>query len=220
MVKATPGYQTKTETILSCGPALQLRSLVDRNQFSDPDGAAALAGISEEAWPLFGVLWPSGRVLAQAMVSEPLAGRRILEVGCGLALASLVLHRRGGLVTASDCHPLVPEFLAQNLALNALGALPYRVANWARPDPTLGQFELIIGSDVLYDHGQPEVLSRFIDAHLAPGGKVVLVDPNRGHRAKFTRDMEALGFSLAWTAVEAAPELYERFRGRVLRYSR
>jgi tRNA1(Val) A37 N6-methylase TrmN6 len=48
------------------------------------------------------------------MVAYPLNGQRVLEVGCGLALASLIVHRRSGDVTASDCHPLVPEFLRVN----------------------------------------------------------------------------------------------------------
>jgi hypothetical protein len=47
-----------------------------------------------------------------------LEGKRILEVGAGLALASLVVHRRGGDITASDYHPLIPDFLKENLRLN------------------------------------------------------------------------------------------------------
>jgi len=48
----------------------------------------------------------------------------MLEVGCGLALASLVCHRRGIDVTASDCHPLASRFLLDNLRLNGLPSLP------------------------------------------------------------------------------------------------
>jgi predicted nicotinamide N-methyase len=214
------GYALKTETVTACGADLELCSLLDRQQYYDPDGAAELEHLSPEMWPLFGVLWPSARVLAGHMVSYPLAGQRILEVGCGLALASLVVHRRHGDVTASDCHPLVPEFLARNLALNALGPLPYRAANWWRTDPSLGRFDVIIGSDVLYERAPAAELSRFLDEHLEADGRILLVDPNRGQRVRFTRDMEARGFGLAWTGVEAAPGLTERYRGRLLQYAR
>lgn len=214
------GYRTRLETVTACGADLQLRSLLDRQQFHDPDGAAAREHISPEMWPLFGVLWPSARVLASHMEGHPLDGRRILEVGCGLALASLVIHRRQGDVTASDCHPLVPEFLAHNTALNALAALPYRAANWWRHDLSLGRFDLIIGSDVLYERAPAEQLVRFLDDHLERDGAALLVDPNRGQRARFSREMADRGFGMAWSGVEAAPGLSERYRGRLLRYAR
>ena len=48
------------------------------------------------------------------------AGMKILEVGCGIGLCSLVLQRRGADITASDYHPLAEEFLRFNAALNGV----------------------------------------------------------------------------------------------------
>ena len=60
-----PGYQTKQEWVEIAGAApLQMRSLLDQQQFSDPLGAAERLGISSAAWPMFGMLWPSGAHLA------------------------------------------------------------------------------------------------------------------------------------------------------------
>jgi predicted nicotinamide N-methyase len=214
------GYEVKLETVTGCGADLQIRSLLDKQQFHDPLGEAAAAGVSEEAWSLFGVVWPSARVLANAMLTQPLGGRRILEVGCGLALASLVLHRRAGEVVASDCHPLVPEFLKRNLKLNDLGPMEYLAANWARPNPRLGRFDLIIGSDVLYERGGGTVLSTFVKEHAEARSTVVLVDPNRSQRTQFGRDMDALGFELTSAVITAAPGLEERYQGRLLTWRR
>src|SRR5436309_5037750 len=113
------------------------------------------------------------------MLSFELKGRRILEMGCGLGLASLVLHRRGADITASDCHPLAAAFLLENLRLNALPSMKYETADWSRPNPRLGAFDLIIGSDLLYDRGQPHALSEFVSLHSAPSVEVVIADPNR-----------------------------------------
>lgn len=213
-------YQTKLETVSACGADLRLRSLLDRCQYQDDDGAAARAGISTAMWPMFGLLWPSARVLAHHMVAYPLGGQRILEVGCGLALASLIIHRRAGDVTASDCHPLVPEFLARNLELNRLHAMDYHAAHWGQSAPTLGRFDLIIGSDVLYERLPSQDLARFLVDHLELDGAIVLADPNRGERVRFTRAMERQGFGLRTTTVDAAPGLDEHYRGRLLHFAR
>ena len=61
---------------------------------------------------MFGMLRSSGVHLADHMVAHVLQpGQRFLEVGCGLALASLVGHRRGADMTASYWHPLAAAFL-------------------------------------------------------------------------------------------------------------
>jgi 2-polyprenyl-3-methyl-5-hydroxy-6-metoxy-1,4-benzoquinol methylase len=78
------------------GHVYRLRVLSDERQFTDPNHLGARLGISSAQWSLFGQVWPSGRLLAQAMYRFEIAGKRILELGCGIGLASLVLRRRGG----------------------------------------------------------------------------------------------------------------------------
>jgi predicted nicotinamide N-methyase len=228
-----PGYALKQESIPVLGvAALQIRSLLDRQQFSDPQGQALAVGISSGNWPLFGMVWPSGLQLAAAVALRPLyAGDSILEIGCGLALASMVCHRRGALVTASDCHPLAGVFLLENLRLNGLAPMRYCHGDWSHVPqqlpgqdlaPTVqGRFSLIMGSDVLYERDDGGALPLFIERHAMPVSEVLIVDPERGNRAAFTRRLQQLGYVLEETllrdeAVEQAPE----YRGRLLRYLR
>jgi predicted nicotinamide N-methyase len=213
-------YQIKFETVNGCGDKLQLRSLLDRQQYHDPLGEAESEGISSAAWPIFGMLWPSGRVLAHVMLTFEIRGKRILELGCGLALPSLVLHRRGGDVTASDCHPLAASFLLENLSLNDLPPMKYQPGNWSRSNPLLGCFDLIIGSDVLYDREQPQALAEFIDLHAGRDVEVLIVDPNRGNWPGFNRRMTAQGFWHTETPVFSLPGAGGAYKGRVLRYRR
>ena len=210
-----PGYEVKIERITGTGCDLTLRSLLDRQQFHDPSGEAERAGISSAAWPLFGMLWPSGRVLAQAMLTFELEGRRVLEMGCGLGLASLVVHRRGGDITASDCHPLAAAFLLENLRLNGLPPMKYEMGDWLRPNPHLGVFDLIIGSDLLYDREQPEALSQFIDRHSAGSVEVLIADPDRGNQARFKRKMGVLGYSHSEERISSLPGDGGPYKGRL-----
>ncbi|MEO7548453.1 MAG: methyltransferase domain-containing protein [Ramlibacter sp.] len=214
-----PGYLTKLETVQGCGGDVALRSLRDRNQYHDPDGDAERAGIPPASWPLFGLLWPSGQVLAGVMASYELGGKRILELGCGLGLASIVAHRRGGDVTASDCHPLAAGFLRENLRLNGLPAMKYQAANWGGVNAELGLFDLIIASDVLYDRGQPQVLSQFIDRHSRRAVEVLIVDPDRGNQNSFNRKMMVLGYAHSTTAIVALPD-GGAYKGKLHRYAR
>jgi 2-polyprenyl-3-methyl-5-hydroxy-6-metoxy-1,4-benzoquinol methylase len=216
-----PGYAVKFQQVaVAGGAALEIRSLLDRQQYADPHGAAAAAGISPACWPLFGQVWPSAQKLADLMQVWEIGTRRVLEIGCGLGLASLVIHRRQGDITASDCHPLVADFLQANLALNALPALKYATGNWERANPALGAFDLIIGSDVLYERCHPEQLAAFIALHAAQHAEVLIVDPNRGNRAAFSRCMELLGFACDETRIDTPLADGAAYRGRLLHYRR
>jgi len=215
-----PGYRTKTEQIVVGGIDTTIQSLLDRQQFSDPHGEAERRGISSAAWPLFGLVWPSALVLAEHMEHVRLGPRQVLEIGCGLALASLVVHRRHGRVTASDCHPLAETFLRENLRLNALAPLRYRRGDWAIANPSLGRFDLIVGSDVLYDRDQPAQLSAFIELHAHAAVEVIIVDPDRGNRPAFNRCMAALGFDRHERKVHALPRSGGAYKGRLLSYRR
>ena len=227
-----PGYATKHEHVAVQGVAgLNIRSLLDRQQFADPIGEALALGISSAMWPLFGQLWPSGHELAAQMARRELpAGHRILEIGCGLALASLVCHRRGADITASDCHPLAEAFLVENLQLNGLRPLRYRHAPWdgarspsgfVQRAPLRGRFDLIIGSDVLYERDRDAVLPRFIERHARDTACVLIVDPDRGNRASFSRRMADLGFGLIESRLDRAAALgHAGYKGRLLCFER
>jgi len=213
-------YHVKYETVSVGGTDYQIRSLLDLQQYSDPLGEAELAGISPASWPLFGHIWPSARVLALAMHTYDFTGKRILEIGAGLALSSLVIHRRAGDMTVSDWHPLSQAFLNQNLLLNDLGPLKYQTGNWAGSNPELGRFDLIIGSDVLYERQQPGQLAAFIDRHANPSAQIIIVDPDRGNRVAFCREMSELGYSFTSRRAERHIENGEPYKGRFLTFSR
>ncbi len=226
-------YQVKQELHAIAGaPSIIVRSLLDREQFADPLGAAARMGISSASWPIFGLIWPSGLQLAAQMAAHPVtAAERILEIGCGLGLASLVSHRLGADITASDCHPLVASFLRENELLNDLLPLPYRHGLWsagsmagerpvAQAHPVVsGRFDLIVGSDILYERDDSGALPWFIAQHAAPGAQIWIVDPDRSNRAAFNRQMAELGLSMTEQRIDVAQSSgVAAYKGRMLKY--
>lgn len=230
-----PGYLTKQEQIAVDGvDDIVIRSLLDRRQFADPLGAAERLGISSASWPLFGLLWPSAAWLAARIARRPVTpGERVLELGCGLALASLVAHRRGADVTASDCHPLAEHFLLENLRLNQLRPMKYRHGQWGRRGPVpwqgdteagcivAGRYDLIVGSDLLYERDQDGALAAYIGAHAAPGAEIWIIDPDRGNRPAFHRAMERQGYAVAEERIiRQAIGGVAAYKGRLLTYRR
>ena len=222
-----PGYRTKQERISIAGvDDLVIRSLLDRNQFADRDGAADRLGISSASWPLFGLLWPSGALLAARLGARPVtAGEKILEIGCGLALASLVGHRRGADMTASDRHPLTALFLAENLRLNNLTPMKYLHGDWDAPGDdgagTAGGFDLIVGSDLLYERDSSGALAAFVSRHAKASCEVWIVDPDRSNRPAFNRRMADDGFTRHEERLDSeATSSDAAYKGRLLVYRR
>ncbi|MBD8524633.1 class I SAM-dependent methyltransferase [Pseudomarimonas arenosa] len=198
----------------------RLRVLSDRQQFGDPDGRAAALGISSAQWSLFGQLWPAGRLLAQAMYRFDITGKRILELGCGIGLPSLVLQQRGANVVASDAHPLAEVFLAYNAALNDLPALHYRQLRWDSHLPALGTFDAIIASDVLYERGQAELIATVVERHAHPEAEILLTDPGRGNSARFSRMLSEQDFRVDDLRCPMDDNDAPPHRGRLLHFKR
>lgn len=237
MSNSTP-YQTRLRTIHIRGQApLEIYTLLDRQQYYDPTGAAKRLGICSASWPLFGMLWPSGLQLAKKIIKRPVqANQKILEIGCGLGLASLMAHRLGANVTASDRHPLAQRFLNKNVAHNLLSSLPYRHGQWGQNQeiclsdtgaPLVSErYDLVMGSDLLYDPSSPAQVAEYIHQVAAAKSEVWVMDPNRGYRNRFSRVMAEYGFSLAHDKKIQRPYAYnleetpQPYSGRFLVYKR
>lgn len=220
MTQPDPGYAVRLQNLSFGGRELVLQSLLDTQQCHDPEQIAERLGIPPSHWSLFGVLWPSACVLAERMAHIDFDGRRVLEVGSGLGLASLVAHARGANITASDHHPLSQPFLDGNTTRNQLLPIPFHRGGWADVDADLGRFALIIASDVLYEGHQAGILSQFIDRHSETAAEVIVVDPGRGHQNHFARAMSGNRFAHTFEQLRPQQTQAGRFAGKVHRFLR
>ncbi len=199
---------------------IHLCTLRNTQEFQDPDGVAESLGISSASWPLFGVIWPSSLVLAHFLADCDIGARRVLEVGCGMALSSLLLNKREVDVTATDYHPEAEKFLQRNTSLNGDSPIAFELANWSGSGDTLGLFDLIIGSDLLYEDEHVEQLAGFIQKHAEADCEVIVVDPGRGRKSRLNARMKEFGFHCDLLKPQATPYLEQEFKGHILRYSR
>ena len=196
-------YKLKTETEIIGDLQLQIQSLSNLNETIDElfallehEGNPELL---EKLCPYFGVIWPSARGLSEYLVKDVggalLEGKSVLEVGCGLALPSLVAAKLGARVTAADFHPDIAVFLERNIRLNGARGLQFAASDWQAEDSTLGLYDWVIGSDILYEKQHPAPVARTLARHTAPGGRILLADPGRPYLQAFADEMKQLGFS-------------------------
>jgi len=173
--------------------------------------------LKEEYCPYFGVLWEAGIGLSQHLQQLDLKHKKVLEIGCGLALPSFLVTKMGGDIIATDFHADVPLFLEINQKNNQT-YFPYRVMNWRneieRTRSDLGLFDLVIGSDILYESQHPMQVAKALIAFLKPGGKILLSDPGRAYVQQFISSMNECGYKEIFTTQVVAAELTPKKKQR------
>ena len=142
--------------------------------------------------PYWAELWESAIGLGQQLVETGLAERgfpgdrithpqppsvNVLDLGCGMGLSGAVAAMLGGRVTFADLEPACLLFARYNGLLHRPDVRARRL-DW-QTDQLGERFDVILGSDVLYERTQWQHLEPFFCAHLAPGGRVLLGEPGR-----------------------------------------
>lgn len=154
---------TCSEQITVAGVTLELERPVDPEELLDVE-----AFDDDEFMPYWAELWPAGLALAEELPAD-LAGVRVVELGCGLGVPSLVAAARGAQVTAVDWAADAIELLRRNAVSNELLLRPVR-ADWRAFD---GAFDLALAADVLYERRNVDPLAALV-LDLAPRSLVAL----------------------------------------------
>ena len=107
----------------------------------------------------------------------PLAGRRIVELGCGLGAPSLAAAAGGASVLATDRDGDALELVCRSAELNGV-ELETAAVEWSDPDPLieLAPFDLVLAADVLYERPSVAQLLSLLP-RLAP--EALIADPGR-----------------------------------------
>ena len=149
----------------------------------------------DERLPYWAELWPSAIALARVLEQVTLAGKRAIELGCGVGLPTVVALSRGAEVLATDHYGAALDFAAYNARLNVGFEPETTLLDWHAPEAErLGTFDLVFAADVLYERRNAPALADLIPGLLAPGGEAVFADPRRKDAPPFLELMGERGF--------------------------
>lgn len=148
---------------------------------------------AEDLCPYFGILWEAAEGLAEYIAENPklVSSKTVLELGCGLGLPSLVASHLGGDVLATDFHPDVEEYFKRNCRHSSVEC-NYQRLNW-REENIQKKYDVVIGSDVLYESKHPKEVALGLLRFVKEGGTIILSDPGRSYLQQFLTAMKDLG---------------------------
>ena len=195
----TTRFDVVTQEISSAPFRWSLLAVRDTNRLLDTITPARFE--ADGRLPYWADLWASSPVLARHLRQRPgLAGKDLLELGCGLGLAGIAAAQAGAAVMMTDYEEDALEFARFNAAVNLdhaeLSRVRFRCMDW-RDAEVPETFDMIIGADIAYERRNFEPIISLVRRLLRPGGTFLLTDPDRDIGRDFIRMAGSAGFSVS-----------------------
>lgn len=139
------------------------------------------AGSAGQPPPFWAFAWAGGQALARYLLDHPdqVAGRRVLDVGCGAGVVAIAAARAGASsVTAVDVDPLAVAATRCNAAANGV-SINARLQDVLDGDGAGA--EVIVIGDLLYERELAVRVLAFLGRATARGARALVGDPGRAY---------------------------------------
>lgn len=173
--------------------------------------------VKDERLPYWADLWPAARLLAMTALEENGHGKSLLELGCGLGLATVAAVRAGFAVTSTDYYEDALHVARFNSS-RVNGIEPaVRMVDWRNLPSDLGRFDVVMAADVLYEPPYGTLVARAIAATLKPDGVAWIADPGRSGLDVFLEQVPVHGLQVV-SREEFPYEEGERIKQNIRRF--
>jgi predicted nicotinamide N-methyase len=211
--QAAPLEATEEQT-----QAILRPSTTKKLKLSFPDTTISVVQVDDFSWwekaenPYGGRLWPTALGIAQFLLESNTinTSTKILELGCGTGLPSLMAASLGATVVATDISTVVLQLLQDGWKgchprKGSLVTQVFDVTDYSVPLPDA---DIVIASAVLYEADLAEALGRRVVEACAAGAWVILGDDDTGEREGgreiFLNITDKAGIATTWTEMTVA----------------
>jgi len=137
-----------------------------------------------------------------------LAGKRVLDVGCGGGLLSEAMARRGAQVTGIDLGPQTVEVAELHAIESKLPVSYARESAETHATRNAGAYDVVVCMEMLEHVPEPDSVLRALHALVKPGGHVFLSTLNRNLKSYL---LAIVGAEYVMNLLTRGTHTYERF---------
>ena len=177
-------YQTQITDLTVAGRKYRILLPRDLEQFINSDDIL-------DNFPLWAKMWKASWILADFLTRKQVdPEQRLLEIGGGLGLVSIVGCTCGHRMTMTEYNPHALQFAQANAHLNDCAQLPIVRLDWNHPSLE-GSFDTILASEVIYRPQDFASLLNLFQSYLAPCGEIILASEMRKTSREFYQYFES-----------------------------
>jgi predicted nicotinamide N-methyase len=130
--------------------------------------------------PYWVTVWPAARLTASWLGRNPerVAGRTVVDIGCGGGLAGIAAAKAGALrVIANDIDGTALDMALRNAAANGI-ELEIETGNLLAKPPA-PEWDVLIVADLFYEKSVADPMMAWLRLAMARGALVLIADANR-----------------------------------------
>ncbi len=151
--------------------------------------------VKDEQMPYWAEIWPAAVALTEFIIGElDVAGKKTVEIGAGVGMASVAAAKMGASVTATDYSEEALRFIRLNALKNSVGLNTERL-DW-RCVTSEDRFDVLFAADVLYERVNLLPIVNAVDKLIKHEGHAYIADPRRRLAEQFLELSFENGFSV------------------------
>jgi ETFB lysine methyltransferase len=159
-----------------------------------------------EYMPYWAHLWPVAEQMAAFALKHNWQEKtRTLEIGAGVGLVGLAGLANGLHVTFSDYDQVAIDVVLQTATLNSLEHADSMWLDWRDIPDHVQPFDIVLGCEVIYEHGNHPLVLDVLDKLLADDGECWIGDPGRQYSPAFRELAMQRGYQVEVLSISGEP---------------